>query len=1174
VALEGLEPWGAQVLEDLWAAIERQLDAAPPELDAHGRERAYHERFLSERTDLFYGREALLATMLAYAGDADDRRPLALTGAPGSGKSALMAECARRCREQYPTALVLPHFVGVAPGSAALPATLRSICETLRRECGLADEVPDDPDELRRRWPLFLRQAGAARPVILLIDALNQLESFASAGDRAPDPGWTLAWLPFDLPPGTRLLVSTLAGPALDALRERLSEDHVLPVPALPQDDRRALIAAHLGRRGKHLTPDQMERLLDTRSRSQAGLPLYLRVAVEELSLFGRYEALNARIDDLPATIPALFDQVLARLEHDHGRPWTAAILRWLAAARVGLLEVELLDLLERLEPGFSRMRWTRFYRALEFYLRRIEETRSAGLLDFYHDQLRYAVDRRYLGMDAPGAAPSEPLRETHRELARYFGAQARSADGWRIDRPRGLGELPYHQARSASWGALRETLSDFGFLEAKVGVLGVQAAIADYDLVTPPLNPPRTEHRGEEEGASTPSPADLAGEGWSGGLLALQSALRQSAQVIARDSTQLAPQLLGRLLDHPSADVQRVVAGAAAWRGAPWLRPLTSSLARPEGQLRLSLTGYGGTVRSLALTPDGRWGITASNSHLDHNLRLWDFQAGVELHTLYDQADASGYNPVALTPDGRWALCARGDEVHVWDVATGSRAQPHATLAHGAPVTALDVAAEGARALSAAADGSLVIWNLRTWEREGDLRPPASIEGGAREAICALSTTADGRWAASAAPGVLRAWDLDARQQIAALPGDTGYSTSWLDRYPLRIAPEGDRVLYGSTLRIWHVGRASSQAVPAADTSRLFAIAADRRAALTSPDGQALDLWDLAPAPDGPAVRRAALPGQGKSAQIAVAALTPDASTAVVAYYDHSVKVWDLAARASAPAPVRSEPAMTVTPDGYYALLLERGRAVEAWDLQTGRLLPASPARDAALRAFEAQRQARAALWARIHTTLEQGTRLGGKLRVRVERWLTRRRQGEPESGWPEEGTWLLIETDGQWAIERIPEMHKTSEAAEEGPPIERYALRLWRLDAPRKPTLLVGHSSPVNAVRITPDGRRAISASVGHTLRVWDLKAGQEQRALRGHTSMVWNVAVLPDGRHAVSASEDRTLRLWNLDTGETVATYSGDLPLKSCAAGLNGQAIAACDSLGQVHILGREA
>jgi hypothetical protein len=89
----------------------------------------------------------------------------------------------------------------------------------------------------------------------------------------------------------------------------------------------------------------------------------------------------------------------------------------------------------------------------------------------------------------------------------------------------------------------------------------------------------------------------------------------------------------------------------------------------------------------------------------------------------------------------------------------------------------------------------------------------------------------------------------------------------------------------------------------------------------------------------------------------------------------------------------------------------------------------------------------------------------------------------------------------------------------------------------APSRPVrLLMGHSGPVKAVVVTPDGGRAVSASDDQTLRCWDLQTGQTTQVLRGHTGAVTGVAVTPDGYHAVSASDDKTLRIWDLQTGQS--------------------------------------
>ena len=93
-----------------------------------------------------------------------------------------------------------------------------------------------------------------------------------------------------------------------------------------------------------------------------------------------------------------------------------------------------------------------------------------------------------------------------------------------------------------------------------------------------------------------------------------------------------------------------------------------------------------------------------------------------------------------------------------------------------------------------------------------------------------------------------------------------------------------------------------------------------------------------------------------------------------------------------------------------------------------------------------------------------------------------------------------------------------------------------------------LEGHLGAVKAVGVTPDGRRAVSASEDVTLRIWDLESGQLLRTLEGHLGGV-EVAVTPDGRRVVSGSKDKTLRVWDLESGQTCvlskAIRTGSVP-----------------------------
>jgi cytochrome c len=87
---------------------------------------------------------------------------------------------------------------------------------------------------------------------------------------------------------------------------------------------------------------------------------------------------------------------------------------------------------------------------------------------------------------------------------------------------------------------------------------------------------------------------------------------------------------------------------------------------------------------------------------------------------------------------------------------------------------------------------------------------------------------------------------------------------------------------------------------------------------------------------------------------------------------------------------------------------------------------------------------------------------------------------------------------------------------------------IALWHARPGAQPArVLEGHTEPVAALAVSPDGRVLASAAWDGTARVWRL-AGGEARVLEGHRGNVNGVAILPGGMVA-TAGFDGTLRLW---------------------------------------------
>ena len=205
--------------------------------------------------------------------------------------------------------------------------------------------------------------------------------------------------------------------------------------------ERRRLIHDVLQQSSRDLGSARTQRLVDA---SQTSNPLYLRVLLDELRVFGSHKRLNERIDwYLEARDPyALYRKVIARWEDAYadGSTLVRDTLSLLWAARRGLSESELLDALGQPGRPLPRAVWSPLFLAMSDAL-----ASRSGLLTFAHDFLRTAAREACL----PDASDQ---RRAHRRLAGYFQREPSWTDRW-------LDELPWQLASAQEWQSLHDAL-------------------------------------------------------------------------------------------------------------------------------------------------------------------------------------------------------------------------------------------------------------------------------------------------------------------------------------------------------------------------------------------------------------------------------------------------------------------------------------------------------------------------------------------------------------------------------------------------------------------------------------------------------------------------------------------------------------------------------------------
>jgi len=279
------------------------------------------------------------------------------------------------------------------------------------------------------------------------------------------------------------------------------------------------------------------------------------------------------------------------------------------------------------------------------------------------------------------------------------------------------------------------------------------------------------------------------------------------------------------------------------AGMGQPYLA-LCWRAGRESPALMRTLAGHKDRVRAVAVTPDGRYTISASN---DRTLKVWELETGREVRTL--AGHENWVNAVAVTLDGRYAISASDDRtLKVWELETGREVR---TLAgHEAWVLAVAVTPDGRYAISASSDRTLKVWELETGR---EVRTLAGHESG----VNAVAVTPDGRYAISGSTderyaifgstdGTLKVWELETGREVRTL-------AEYADRVlAVAVTPDGRYAISASfdgTLKVWELetGREVRTLAGHADWVRAVAVTPDGRYAISaSSDDRTLKVWEL----------------------------------------------------------------------------------------------------------------------------------------------------------------------------------------------------------------------------------------------------------------------------------------------------------------------------------------
>ncbi|UCD99371.1 MAG: DUF4062 domain-containing protein [Chloroflexota bacterium] len=649
------KPLAQVIIDDLKKAIlERYPDhdaiAEPSDLQ---KEIDQQEQFLFISSEGFISRGGDFEEFDQYI-HGDSRKVFVLTAPAGMGKSTLLAnwiDQLRKSDQGSEDQSIHFRFIGQSDHSTDVYSLLHYLLRELKEIHDKFDEeIPSEPQELRKEFSMLLAAAGKKQKTVIVLDALNQLQGGLM----------DLTWLPWDLPRNVKLIISFKSGEErADVLLNQLQESkrailtEVQPFDDL--DDRRSLVNSYLEQYLKDLDDRHLETLINSPG---ANNPLYLKVVLSELRVFGVFEDLGRKIkQDFGDTPKSAFKAVLNRLEIDPAytelTPSEAVPLLFglLAHARRGLSVEELAAIFERELEHVDRQS---AIDTIHHYLRQVRPflAHRDNRNDFFYESFLLAARERYVASEGRDESPRRHAKAWHRLLAGYFdGLPLHFEQGdEKMGAPniRKVSELPYHQA----WGELRQelrrTMSDYEFLYAKISCLGPQTLVDDFDEAI-------------DSGYKDQS------------LNLIQGAIRLSLNTLSQYPEQLSSQLTGRLISSQD-DLIHELLDQIRQKDHIWIRPLTKGLMQ-AGEALLRIIPGTNEVQKVAVSLNGDWIVTCN---VDGFIESWEMRTGKSLHSI-DHESISEDDSIAISEDGLYFLVylADQDTIEIWDPVEETKLMP-----------------------------------------------------------------------------------------------------------------------------------------------------------------------------------------------------------------------------------------------------------------------------------------------------------------------------------------------------------------------------------------------------------------------------------------------------------------------------------------------------------------
>lgn len=494
-------------------------------------EKEQQEHFIYQNAELYIEQPEALQFVLDYLISEENKAAVVISPA-GTGKTTLMAHLIKEFIQDGQQ--VIYRFIGASDRCYSEMDLLNSLVdELIARGFINADAVPKTDHERFNKFADILNTCRCKQRVIMLIDGIDQLGLNIES----------IPWIPAHLNQNIKLIFTYKSEEPVETEKyHTFNNINTFKSSAV----KRRFIVEYLSKYLKNIDEREIEAIIDI---SGTHNPLFLKVLLSELRIFGSFERLQNKIKSFTGDGPTIaFKRMLQRMEEDPvysdlaANDAVPAIFGLLACARNGLHIQELAAMMEILFDGTYSVQQCKDAAAL--YIRQCHAflTRRGGRIDLRYDSFRRSIMERY----------QSSIYGYHTIAANYFRnvCDPNGDKTWKGESQRGFTEYLYHLS-FVDQPSLKIILVEYPFMERMLHCCDVTDLTAAYKWLT---DMDRCHN-------------------------AVAKCLMLSAEAIRKNVYDLPAQLWGRLCEVKNTEIQHLLEQMCRYVKYPWLKSVGSSL-------------------------------------------------------------------------------------------------------------------------------------------------------------------------------------------------------------------------------------------------------------------------------------------------------------------------------------------------------------------------------------------------------------------------------------------------------------------------------------------------------------------------------------------------------------------------------------------------------------------